>query len=219
MKRISRLVIGVVLLGSFVPPQWAAAVTVVCTVNNGTINGSDSLGGQYPGIDDPFAGTASYSVSGFWHDATEYEWCAPTPDWFKDRDVKWNATAVQKLQNEAATRTIQLEQDVKPQDAYDYTGGHSSSLPYIWVYTADVAQQLADGYEDTSFGVSDPSLIIANVNYYGYLEWRQEADGGFLNGSPLLQWVETKITYGKKDYTLINYDVIGHWTKKVANNK
>lgn len=47
----------------------------------------------------------------------------------------------------------------------------------------------------------------------------EDPDGGLFDASPLLNYVETKITWGDKLYGLQNYDVIGHWRKKVANNR
>jgi len=75
-----------------------------------------------------------------------------------------------------------------------------------------------DGYEDVSFGIYDPGTIVAGTNYYAYLKWEQEADGGFGDQSPLLDHVDTKVTKGNKLYQVINYDVIGRWWKKITNN-
>ncbi len=44
--------------------------------------------------------------------------------------------------------------------------------------------------------------------------------GADLTGvSPLVNYVDTKITWGTKLYTMVYYDVIGRWSKKIANNK
>lgn len=186
IRRTLAIIAGVALLAAALP-STVAATDVVCTVNNGAIDGSDSLGGAYPGSDNPDGLTGSYSVDNNWHDSTEYEWCSPSHDWFKEKYVRWSSAAATKLHNKASTRTIQLEQNVYPADSYNYTGGHDSDLPYTSIYVADAAEQASQGYEEVSFVVYDPSRIAAGVNYHGYLQWEQEADGGFLDFSPLLQ--------------------------------
>lgn len=220
MNRYIAVVAAGLILVMAAPPSPALATNVVCTVNNGAINGSDSLGGAFPGADNPPPGdTGTYSVDNVWHNSTEYEWCGPSHDWFKETNLRWSAAAATKLKNERASRTIQVEQNVIPPDSYNYTGGHDSDLPYTFLYVAPVAEQWLDGYEDVGFGVYDPGLIVAGVNYHAYLQWEQEADGGILDYSPLLNYVECKVTYGDKLFGLINYDVIGHWSKKITNNK
>ena len=59
---------------------------------------------------------------------------------------------------------------------------------------------------------------MAGTNYYAYLQWEQEADGGFADFSPLLNYVDTKVTKGNELYLLISYDIIGRWWKKIPNN-
>ncbi len=216
-RRSITFVLAALLLAS--TPAPATATNVVCTIDNGAVNGSDSLGGAYPGSDNPDGATGSYSVDNIWHDATEYEWCSPSHDWFKEKFVRWSTTAANKLHAEAATHTIQLEQNVFPADSYNYTGGHSSNLPYTGIYVADAAEQASQGFEEVSFIVSDPGRIVAGTNYFGYLQWEQEADGGFLDFSPLLNKVEVKIEYGNKLLIVQNWDMIGRWQKKIANNK
>jgi hypothetical protein len=218
VKRYFTTLMAAILLVAALPGT-AAATDVVCTVDNGAVNGSDSLGGAFPGTDNPNNDTGSYSVDNIWHDATEYEWCSPSRDWFKDRYLKWSTTAVNLLKANRNAWTIQVEQDVLPADSYNYAGTRDSSLPYTDFYVADAVEQAHDGYEDVSFGIYDPGTIAANVNYYAYLQWEQEADGGFLDFSPLLNYVDTKVTKGTKLYLLINYDIIGRWHKKIANNK
>jgi len=71
-RQIVALLAAVALVSGL--PGEALATTVVCTVNNGAVNGSDSLGGTYPGVDNPYSDTGTYSVDNYWHDATEYEW-------------------------------------------------------------------------------------------------------------------------------------------------
>jgi hypothetical protein len=216
---ISALVVAALLIGLL--PATALATNVVCTINNGGVNGSDSIGGSYPGSDNPDGATGSYSVDNAWHDATEYEWCQPSFDWFKDRYIRWSSTTVNNvLKPNRNTRTLQVEQDVLPADSYNWpNGGRDSNLPWTHFYVADIFQQTKDGYEDVAFGIYDPGTIVAGTNYYAYLQWEQEADGGFLDNSPLLNYVDTKITWGDKAYGLKNYDIIGRWKKKVANNK
>lgn len=214
-RRLAIFVAAILLVGSL--PGRAAATNVVCAVGNGAVNGSDSIGGAFPGIDNP-GSPGSYSVDNSWHDATEYEWCVPSPDWFKDRYLRWSAAAVALLKANRSSWTIQVEQNVFPADSYNYAGSRDSNLPYNHFYVADAAQQLMDGYEDVSFGIYDPGTIVAGTNYYAYLKWEQEADGGFGDLSPLLDHVDTKVTKGNKLYQVINYDVIGRWWKKITNS-
>lgn len=216
-QRLAALIMATGLVLALAPA--AAATDVVCTVNNGAVNGSDSLGGAFPGADNPDNLTGSYSVDNIWHDATEKEWCSPSHDWFRETFVRWSAAAATKVHNEAATRTLQLEQNVFPADSYNYTGGHDSDLPWSGIYVADAAEQASQGYEEVSFIVSDPRRIVANVNYHGYLQWEQEADGGFADFSPLLNKVVIKIEYGDKLLNVQNFDTIGQWQKKIKNNK
>jgi hypothetical protein len=221
MKRSRSLAVVIVLLLSLAgTPAAVSGASVVCTVNNGTVNGSDSGLNGFPGSDNPDGVDGSYSVSGSRHDSTEYEYCEPSHDWFDETRMMWNSTAVTKLRNEAGTHTIQVEQNVLPETSYNYTGGHSSNLPYSFIYVADVGQQASQGFEEVSYVVMDPSLIVANVDYYGYLQWQQEADGTF-GGSfkPLLNRVDIKIEYGNKSLFVQNFDLIGRWQKKIANNK
>ena len=216
IRRLGIVLAAVLLVGAL--PDRAMATNVVCTVGNGAINGSDSLGGTFPGNDNPNNDTGTYSVDNVWHDATEYEWCVPSRDWFKDRYLRWSAAAVALLTANRSSWTIQVEQDVLPADSYNYAGSRDSSLPYNHFYVADAAEQTKDGYEDVSFGIYDPGTIVAGTNYYAYLQWEQEADGGFADFSPLLNYVDTKVTKGNKLYFLINYDIIGRWWKKIPNN-
>ncbi len=214
----SALLVAALVIGS--SPEPASATSVVCAVNSGGVNGSDSLGGTFPGSDNPDSETGSYSVDDLWHDTTEYEWCQPNFDWFKERYLEWSASTVSNmLIPYRTTRTLQVEQDVIPADSYNWGGARDSNLPWTDFWVADVFQQINDGYEDVAFGIYDPGTIVAGINYYAYLQWEQEADGGLLDTSPLLNYVETKITWGDKLYGLQNYDVIGRWRKKVANNK
>lgn len=217
-RRISALATAALLVAML--PGQAQATDVVCTVNNGAVNGSDSLGGTYPGVDNPDGVTGSYSVDNLRHNATEYEWCSPSDDWFKDTRIRWSAATVSTtLKPQRTSRTLQVEQNVIPADSYNWAGGRNSNLPYTHFYVADAAEQAKDGYEDASFGIYDPGTIVAGIDYYAYLQWEQEADGGFLDFSPLVNYVDTKITWGTKLYFLVNYDIIGRWWKKIANNK
>jgi hypothetical protein len=215
-----RLALVVIVLAVTIgAPAPVAAVTVVCTINNGAVNGSDSLGGQYPGVDNPNNDTGQYSVNNYTHDLTLYESCDPTADWFKDSHLVWSQTAVNKLRAEATTRTLQVEQHVLPQGAYNYDDGQASNLPWSYFYIAPINEQNNDGYEDVAFGIYQPDRIVAYGDYHAYLRWNQEQDGGFLNGSPFLNFVETNVTYGDKNFKLINYDTIGRMYKRVYNNK
>jgi hypothetical protein len=172
----------------------------------------------FPGTDNPNGDTGSYSVDNIWHDSTEFEWCEPSHDWFKEDWLRWSSAATTKLTNERATHTIQVEQQVYPQTSYNYASGHDSNLPYNRIYVADIISQNQQGFEEVSFMVDDPGLITAGVNYHAYLQWEQEAKSGFPNTSPLLDHVITTIEYGNKAYFVQNYDWIGLWYKKLADN-
>jgi hypothetical protein len=211
------LLLALALLATVVPSAQATDVT--CTVNNGAWNGSDSASGSgYPGNDNPDGLTGSYSVDNRWHDSNEYEWCEPSHDWFKETYLRWSSTAVSKLVNERSTHTIQVEQQVYPETSYNYTGGHDSDLPYNSIYVADIFQQAWQHFEEVSFVVNDPGTIAANVNYYGYLQWDQEAENTTNNTSPVLDHVMVQIEYGDKNLNVQNYDQIGSSSKKIPGN-
>ncbi len=200
------------------PPE-AVATNVTCSVNNGARNGSDSASASgFPGNDNPDGVTGSYSVDNGWHDSNEYEWCEPSHDWFKESYLRWSSSAVMKLTNERSTHTIQVEQQVYPETSYNYTGGHDSDLPYSSIYVADIFEQARQHYEEVSFVVYDPGLIVANYNYHGYLQWDQEAENAFNNTSPVLDHVVVQIEYGDKGLNVQNYDIIGSWSKKIRDN-
>ena len=84
---------------------------------------------------------------------------------------------------------------------------------------SNAAEQAGQGYEEAWFVVGEPKQIIANTNYFAYMEWEQEADGGFLDNSPLMSKVVSKVEYTDNALNNLYFDVIGQYSKKVTNNK
>lgn len=219
MRHLAALPWVCALVLTLAPAAPANAASVGCYVNSGTRNGSDSASASgFPGTDNPNGVDGSYGPSSSRHDVNEYEWCDPSDDWIRDVYMRWSTTADQKLAAERTTRCLLLEQLVVDNRSYNYTGARSSNLPYSGVYVADAFEQASQGYEEVSFIISDPGLISAGVDYYGYLQWEQEAKAGPLNNNPLMQYSISQAEYTNKSLFSQGYDPIGRWSKKIADN-
>lgn len=86
------------------------------------------------------------------------------------------------------------------------------------IYIAGISEQNAQQYEEVSIIMDNPHYLVAGANYYMYLKWEQEADGGIADFSPLLNRVESQVQWTDDLLRSINWDLIGRMEKRYKDN-
>jgi hypothetical protein len=182
-----------------------------CPLDGGATNGTDSgieFGmPDYPGDDNPYDDQGSYSVDNNWHDSWFYEWCTGN-DQTRDQFLKWSQAAVDTLVANQCCRTLGVEVHVYPQTSYNCVCSQSTNLPYNFWFVAPWFWQDQQGYEEVSFIMDDPQLLVADTNYWTQISWSQEQTA-FSWSETIVQWMENP-----PGYASIAWDAIGNWSKR-----
>lgn len=200
-------------------PQATLATNVVCTINNGNNNGYDGRAGA-PNSDNPDT-DGPFGPSSTWHDASIREWCFPPEhyDQFRDDYLKWSQAAINYITTNNAWHNLEVEQDVYPDDAYNNNSEWiDSNLPWDFHFVSNVPEQVNQHYEESWIVVAEPRRIVANTNCHSWQKWLQEADGQFLDGSPLMEKVLSKVEWTDEAMNNEGVDKVGRMNKIVANN-
>jgi hypothetical protein len=218
MKR--KIMLASLLMGlSLGAPGPVLGTQIVCTIDNGNLNGFDS-GNGFPGSDNPDGVDDWYSPNNVWHDASLKEWCYPAQqyDQFRDNWLKWSVGSVAQLQNDS-NRNLEVEHAVYPENSYNANSEWmDSDLPWTWHFVSHVLEQRQNGYEESWIVIGEPNEIVSGFNYHHWQKWLQEANDGFNNNNPYLDKVLSKIEWTLDNFNNIDWDPIGRMKKLVVNN-
>lgn len=150
------------------------ASIALAILDNGAINGEDTA--SWGGNDNPDGVTGSYAYYNYIHDVQLKEWAEPEHDHMRDRDIEWSDAAETKLDNEADTRYLVIEQRIH--DQYFYNGASccfSTNLPYSSYPEFECCyEEFIQRYSEADMEIRNPARILQDTTYFYDLMWDSE---------------------------------------------
>jgi hypothetical protein len=203
--------IGAALMLGVASALLSAAV-VLAVMDNGERNGQDLNCCGWFGSDNPEGKTGSYSVDNTWQDVWLSEWAEPKHDWVRDRFMRWNAAAEQKLNDESAQKGLGPEIRIHDQDYFNFTGNWNTNLPWSGAAVSENwFEEAVQGYTEIDLEIQEPVNIVKDFNYF----WDIQVDAEKPPNAAKPEFY-SEIEYCDNNFASnCNWDVTGKFWKKI----